>query len=297
MVTRGKKAGAKFRRWLRSVTDVFTPEPHDNDELIDLLRGANARGVMDNDSFDTMQRVLQVSDLRVRDVMIPRFQMVVLEKDHAPAEHLPTVIESAHSRFPVIDEDRDDVVGILLAKDLLRYYDTDSNRSFNLRDVLRPAVFVPDSKRLNVLLAEFRASRNHMAIVVDEYGGTAGLVTIEDVLEQIVGNIEDEHDVDEDAVMITERGTNDFVVKALCPLDDFNERFGTKFDDEEFDTIAGLLMSVFGRMPKRGESVGKDGLVFEILHADARRLYLVRVTRVVDEDREPEQAPELTRSV
>jgi len=239
MNARQRGKGHRMRTWLRSVTDIFTPEPHNNDELIELLRGANDRGVMDNDSFDTMQRV--------------------------------------------IDEDRDDVVGILLAKDLLRYFDTDSRRSFTLRDVLRPAVFIPESKRLNVLLAEFRASRNHMAIVVDEYGGTAGLVTIEDVLEQIVGNIEDEHDIDEDAVMITERGDNDFTVKALCPLDEFNERFGTQFDDEEFDTIAGFLMSVFGRMPKRGESVGKDGFVFEILHADARRLYLVRVTRVIDD--------------
>lgn len=283
MNARRRGKGHRVRTWLRSVTDIFTPEPHNNDELIELLRGANDRGVMDNDSFDTMQRVLQVADLRVRDVMIPRSLMVVLEKDHAPEQHLPTVIESAHSRFPVIDEDRDDVDGILLAKDLLRYFEPDSRRNFNLRDVLRPAVFIPESKRLNVLLAEFRANRNHMAIVVDEYGGTAGLVTIEDVLEQIVGNIEDEHDVDEDAVMITERGDNDFTVKALCPLDDFNERFGTQFDDEEFDTIAGWLMSVFGRMPKRGESVGKDGFVFEILHADARRLYLVRVTRVVDD--------------
>jgi len=270
---------SKLRQFMRSVSDAAKPEPQNQDELLEMLQGARRRDVMDQDTFDGIQRLLQISDLRVRDVMVPRPQMVVLERDHTPVEHLPVVIESAHSRFPVIDDDRDRVLGILLAKDLLRYFDSSTSRGYNLRDILRPAVFIPESKRLNVLLADFRANRNHMAIVVDEYGGTAGLVTIEDVLEQIVGNIEDEHDVEDDAVVINDHGENEFTVKALCPLDEFNEYFKTTFDEEEYDTIAGFVMSIFGRMPKRGESVGTDGFVFEVLHADSRRLYLLRVKR------------------
>ena len=274
----------KGRLWFQRIAQLVRRQPafqdqslKTRDELLDVLRDAQHRQLLDHDALDTIERVVQVSDLRVRDVMIPRSQMVVVDRGASPEQILPVVVESAHSRFPVIDGDRDKIVGILLAKDLLKYFDPDQRRQFNLREILRSAVFIPESKRLNVLLAEFRASRNHMAIVVDEYSGVAGLVTIEDVLEQIVGDIEDEHDIDDDIGMVIERGEYDFVVKALFDLEDFNERFGTAFDTTEIDTVGGLIVSHFGHVPKRGEMITLNEIQFEVLHADSRRVHLVRV--------------------
>lgn len=276
------KREAGSQSWLERLSHWVHREPADREELVDMLRDASDRDLVDQDSADTIERVLKVSELRVRDIMIPRSQMVVVDKDNSPEDMLPVVIESAHSRFPVIDEDRDKVIGILLAKDLLRYFDGTDKARFKTRDILRPAVFVPDSKRLNILLAEFRASRNHMAIVVDEYGGVDGLVTIEDVLEQIVGNIEDEHDVDNDAGMIMKHGPNEYVVKALVALEDFNEYFDTDFQSEDVDTIGGLVMSELGEVPKRGDSLVLGSFSFETLHSDSRRVYLFKLRTNVD---------------
>ncbi len=225
-----------------------------------------------------IEGVLQVADLRVRDIMIPRAQMVVVERDHEISRVLPVVTESAHSRFPVIDDDRAEVVGIMLAKDLLQYCGENAPR-FKMRDIVRSAVFVPESKRLNVLLREFRASRNHMAIVIDEYGSAAGLVTIEDVLEQIVGEIEDEYDFDEDA-FILKRGDNNYTIKAHTTIEEFNDYFGVTFDDDEFDTIGGLTVNAFGHLPTRGESVVVDGFRFKVVRADSRRVHLLNIERI-----------------
>jgi magnesium and cobalt transporter len=215
--------------------------------------------------------------MQVRDIMIPRAQMVVVERDADLKVILQTVVESAHSRFPAVGENRDEVIGILLAKDLLPYFLDGEDNRFNLRDILRPAVFIPESKRLNVLLKEFRASRNHIAIVVDEYGGVAGMVTIEDVLEQIVGEIEDEHDVEEDAYIFEHRN-EEYTVKAITPIEDFNDYFQTNFSDEEFDTIGGLVMNGFGHMPKRGEKLDLGDFHFKVLRASNRQIYLLQVS-------------------
>lgn len=266
--------------WVERFARLVGRKPVSREELLEVLRQAQQRRLLDQDSLDMIERVFQVSELRAGDIMISRSQMVVVDRDAAPEEFLPMVIESAHSRFPAIDGDRDKVVGIMLAKDLLRYFDEGNKGHFNMRDMLRPAVFVPESKRLNVLLTEFRANRNHMAIVVDEYGGVAGLVTIEDVIEQIVGDIEDEHDIDEEASMIMERGDNEFIVKALLPLEDFNERFGSNFELEEIDTVGGLIINSLGHVPARGEVVEIERLRFEVLNADSRRIHLVKLTRL-----------------
>lgn len=266
------------RSWFERLSQALLgDEPQDRDDLIKLLRDAAKRNLIDVDALAMIEGVLEVAEMRVRDIMVPRSQMVVVERDVDPEDFLPTIIESAHSRFPVIGDSKDEVVGILLAKDLLTYFKNGRNGDFQLRDVLRPAVFVPESKRLNVLLKEFRASRNHMAIVVDEYSGVAGLVTIEDVLEQIVGEIDDEHDVEEEGFIRKYRETT-YTVKALTPIAEFNEHFGTQFSDEEFDTIGGLLMHHFGRLPKRGESLSLENMRFKVLRADSRRIHLLRVT-------------------
>lgn len=266
-----------FRTWL---SRIFGYEPQSSEELVDVMQHAQQRGLLDQDELDTIRRVLQVSELQVRDIMIPRSKMVVVDKDSVPEKFLPVLIESAHSRFPVIDGDRDKVVGILLAKDVLSYFDRGGKGSFNVREVLRPAVFIPESKRLNVLLTEFRERRNHMAVVVDEYGGVAGLVTIEDVLEQIVGEIEDEHDIDEEGDMLFQHGENEFVTKALMPLGEFNDFFHTNFDIDEHDTVGGLVVKNFGHVPQRGEAVTVDSIQFEVLNADSRRVHLLKVSRV-----------------
>ena len=222
-----------------------------------------------------IEGVLQVSEMTVRDIMIPRSQMDVVSQEDSPPEFIPLVLETRHSRFPVIGENKDDVVGILLAKELLNYYA--NPESFDLKDTFRPAVFVPESKRLNVLLRDFRANRNHMAIVVDEYGGVSGLVTIEDVLEQIVGDIEDEYDFDESEDNIIAEASGRFRVKAQTEIGDFNTRFATDFADDEFDTVGGLVLQAFGRLPKRGEVTTIGGLRFRVVRADSRRLYTLQI--------------------
>ncbi len=265
----------KFTRLYRQVTGRGLTR----EDLFDALDRAQRQGLFEQDTLDTIERVVQVSELRVRDIMIPRARMVVINKTQTPEEILPLIIGSAHSRFPVVDTDRDRVVGILLAKDLLRYFH-DPDETFSWRDMLRPAVLVPESKRLNVLLVEFRESRNHMAIVVDEYGGIAGLITIEDVLEQIVGEIEDEHDINEEAGMVMRRGENEYVVKAVIELEDFNELLGTNLDEDEYHTLGGAVVSRFERVPQRGEKIRFAGLEFEVLNADSRRVHLIRVRRL-----------------
>ncbi len=257
-------------------------EPRDRGELLELLRDAQAREIFDADTLQMVEGVFQVVEMRVRDIMIPRGQMVVVEYDTTLEEILTVVIESGHSRFPVINEDKDNVVGVLLAKDLLRYSGIGSQQRFRLDDIMRKATFTPETKRLNVLLKEFRAARNHMAIVLDEYGGVGGLVTIEDVLEEIVGEIDDEHDTEED-VDIKDHGDGRYSVRALTPIEDFNDTLGTQFGDEEFDTIGGLLMQHIGHMPKAGETATIDGCQFRVLSADSRRLHLLQVTLTASE--------------
>ena len=247
----------------------------DRDELLDILRGAFERHLLDADALSMIEGVMSVSEMTVRDIMIPRSQMDVVSEDDDPAEFIPLVLETKHSRFPVIGENKDDVVGILLAKELLNYYA--NPESFDLKDTFRPAVFVPESKRLNVLLRDFRANRNHMAIVVDEYGGVSGLVTIEDVLEQIVGDIEDEYDFDESEDNIIAEANGRYRVKAQTEIADFNERFSTDFADDEFDTVGGLVLQAFGRLPKRGETATIGDFRFRVIRADSRRLHTLHV--------------------
>ena len=282
--------GSFALRWLERLLPGMVGEPKDRDELIDLLKQAKDRALFDTEALAMMEGVLQVADLRVRDIMIPRAQMVVVGRDHELSQVLPVVVESAHSRFPVIDDDRAEVVGILLAKDLLQYCSGDAPR-FKMRDIVRSAVFVPESKRLNVLLREFRASRNHMAIVIDEYGNAAGLVTIEDVLEQIVGEIEDEYDFDEGA-FILRRGPNKYTVKAHTTIEDFNEYFDVHFDHSDYDTIGGLTVNAFGHLPERGESVIAEGFRFTVVRADSRKVRLLDVERIPGDDLAPQQTTE-----
>ena len=255
---------------LERLSAFLTREPEDREELLDLLHGAFERKLLDADALSMIEGVLQVSEMTVRDIMIPRAQMDVVSIEDDPAEFIPLVLETRHSRFPVIGENKDDVVGILLAKELLNWYR--SRETFNLHDTLRPAVFVPESKRLNVLLRDFRANRNHIAIVVDEYGGVSGLVTIEDVLEQIVGDIEDEYDFDESEDNIIAEAGGRYRVKAQTEISDFNAHFGTDFADDEFDTVGGLVLQAFGRLPKRGEVATIGDLRFRVIRADSRRL-------------------------
>jgi magnesium and cobalt transporter len=240
---------------------------------------------MDADSLAMIEGVLQVSEMQVRDIMIPRSQMDVIDITDPPETFIPHVIETAHSRFPVIEDNKNDVIGILLAKDLLRYY---AGEDFDVRDMLRPAVFIPESKRLNVLLKEFRSNRNHIAIVVDEYGGVAGMVTIEDVLEQIVGDIEDEYDYDEDEDNIIKNADGHYRVKALTEIADFNEAVGMNLSDEEFSTFGGLVVNRFGHLPKRNEEITFDGMHIKVLRADSRRLHsiMVEILPTLDESLE-----------
>ena len=266
---------------LERISHWLMREPEDREQLIELLHGAYENNLMDADALAMIEGVLQVSEMRVGEIMIPRAQMDVIDINDAPEVFIPHVIETAHSRFPVIDKERDDIIGILLAKDLLRHYAEDDA---DIRGMLRPAVFIPESKRLNVLLKEFRSNRNHIAIVVNEYGGVAGIVTIEDVLEQIVGDIEDEYDFDETEDNIIREHDGVFRVKASTEIADFNQTLGAQFSDEEFDTIGGLIVSRFGHLPKRGESVKFDGFNFSVLRADSRRLHAVRVSRLSPEE-------------
>ena len=255
-------------------------EPEDREELIELLRTCYERNLLDADALAMIEGVLQVSEMQARDIMVPRAQMDAIDIRESPDQFIPTVIQTGHSRFPVFGENKDDVIGILLAKDLLRHYA--GEEEFNVREMLRPAVFIPGSKPLNVLLKEFRKNRNHIAIVVDEYGGVAGLITIEDVLEQIVGDIEDEYDFDEAEDNIVQEKRGIYRVKALTEIADFNAAFGTDFSDEEFDTVGGLVLKRFGRVPKRGEQLLIDQWNFRVLRADSRRVYLLQIAKKLD---------------
>jgi len=292
--------GRQHNSWLERLSQTllsktFSSRPKDRDQLDMVLRDAQKYNLLDHDALTMIEGVLTVSDMQVRDVMVPRSQMIVVEESASPETFLPVVIESAHSRFPVVGDNRDEIVGILLAKDLLAFYaerdakSAEGNRhKFNLQDMLRPAVFIPESKRLNVLLKDFRANRNHMAIVVDEYGGVAGLVTIEDVLEQIVGDIEDEHDFEDD-VFIVKHSETQYTVKALTPVDDFNEYFDDTLNDDEVDTIGGLIMREFGRMPERDEKCRIGQFEFKVLRADSRRIHLLQMN-ILEEAYEDEIA-------
>ncbi len=265
------------RTWLERLGQALSGELKDRAELVALLQEAQKNNLLDIDALTMMEGVMQVSEMQVRDIMIPRAQITFVEDDATLDEILPVIAESGHSRFPVIGEDRDEVVGLILAKDLLPYFVGDQHEEFTVRDVLRPVVFVPESKRLNVLLKDFRANRNHMAIVVDEFGGAAGLATIEDVIEQIVGEIADEHDIEDD-VSIKKQSDDLFIIKALTQIDDFNDYFEADFSDDEFDTIGGLVMQGFKRMPKRGEEINFGRYRMKVLSADSRRMHLLEVT-------------------
>ncbi|HEY5718880.1 MAG TPA: transporter associated domain-containing protein, partial [Gammaproteobacteria bacterium] len=271
--------GSSQRSWLERLVQVLSGEPRDREQLVELLRDSHRRGLLDFDAMEMIEGVLEVSEMRVDDVMIPRSQMVVVSRDDPPEELVRVAIESGHSRFPVVGDSRDEVVGILLAKDLLAY--RGGNDGFSLRDVLRPPVFIPESKRLDTLLKDFRSSRNHLAVVVDEYGGVAGMITIEDVLEQIVGEIEDEHDVDEEQG-IQAVGEQQYVVPALTDIEDFNEYFGSHFSDDEVDTVGGLVISGLGHLPKRGETFSVGRFTFSVQQADSRRIHTLHLSVASD---------------
>lgn len=275
--------------FMEKLSRIFLDVPQNRDELIDLLQNAQQRELLDMDALNMIEGVFQVAEIQVRDIMIPRAHMVVLEEETPYEDMLPVVINSGHSRFPVIGDNRDEIVGVLLAKDLLRYCNPEDRQNFEIKDVLRPAVIVPESKRLNILLKEFRSSRNHMAIVVDEYGGVSGLVTIEDVLEQIVGEIDDEHDTEE-AGNIHRLGVNRYSVKGLIEIEEFNEFFHSDFSDEEVDTLAGLIMQKLGHLPKRGESVALGRFLFKIMSADSRRIKQLQVVLLPNSGREDHAA-------
>jgi magnesium and cobalt transporter len=262
--------------WRGRLTRTLAGGLKERAQLLELLREATKRGLLDADAMAMVEGALTMAELQARDVMVARAEMVCIRREDPLARILPAVIESGHSRFPVVDGDRDDVVGILLAKDLLRA-GAAAAAKFDMREFLRPAVFVPEAKRLDALLKEFRGNRNHMAIVVDEYGGVAGLVTIEDVIEQIIGEIDDEFDVEEDP-NIRGEGDKQFVVRGATRIGEFNEHFGTSFDDAEFDTVAGLVMQQLGRVPRRGEAVNLGGFEFRVLRTDRRRIDTLRVT-------------------
>jgi magnesium and cobalt transporter len=267
--------------WLERITAFILRQPGDREQLVELLRAAFQRNLFDSDALSMIEGVIQVSEIQARDIMIPRSQMEVIDISETPDKFIPFVIETAHSRFPVTENDKNNVIGILLAKDLLRYYA--GEEEFDVREMLRPVVFIPESKRLNVLLKDFRTNRNHIAIVVDEYGGVAGLVTIEDVLEQIVGEIEDEHDFDEAEDNIVQDPGGHYRVKASTEIMDFNEKLGAELSDEDYDTIGGLVLHTFGRLPKRGEAVTVGDFKFTVLRADSRRLYTLMVERSIAE--------------
>ncbi|MGJ0430575.1 HlyC/CorC family transporter [Methylobacter sp.] len=266
------------KSWVDKISHLLTGEPQDLDDLLEILREAREKRLLDTDALSMIEGVLQVSEMRVRDIMIPRIQMVVVPRDAELNTIFPLVLESAHSRFPVIEDDRSKVVGILLAKDLLAH--ALQNKHLRVEEIMRPVNFVPESKRLNVLLKEFRTNRDHMAIVIDEYGLAAGLITIEDVLEQIVGEIEDEYDEEEDEGYISQRNENEFMIKALTPIEEFDEYFSTHLATDEYDTVGGFIVSQMEHMPKKGESLVVDNLRFEVIRADNRRLHLIKLKKI-----------------
>lgn len=277
-----RRTKPETRNWFDRISQALLGEPQDRQQLITLLRDAQSRELLDADALAMMEGALLVSEQHVRDIMIPRAQMIVVQRDAPIKEILSVIVESGHSRFPVVTDDKDEVSGVLLAKDLLQYFAERGDKKFSIREYLRPAVYIPESKRLNTLLSEFRASRNHMAIVVDEYGGVSGLITIEDVVEQIVGDIDDEHDTDL-GDNIFEHGDNLYVLRALTPIEEFNMRFSTEFSDSEYETIGGLIMHQLGHMPKRSEETSIDRFHFKVLRADSRRIYLLQMRVEQDE--------------
>lgn len=269
------------RNWLEKLTDLFSDDPQNRQDIKGILREAASRSVVDSETLAIMEGALQISEIQVRDIMVPRAQMVHVELGSDIQETLPSIIESAHSRFPVLNRDKDEVVGILLAKDLLPLLQNASANSaanFDLESVMRPVIYIPESKRLSVLLREFRATRNHMAIVIDEFGGVDGLITIEDVLEQIVGDIEDEHDVEEEH-LIKEVDKGVFMVRAQVSIEEFNEHFDSDFGDNEYDTIGGLVTGKFGRVPECNESIEIDGWNFRVVNGTSRIIYLLEVKK------------------
>ena len=273
--------------WLDRLGALLIRKPEDREQLITLLHSAFERNLFDSDALSMIEGVMQVSEMHARDIMVPRSQMDVVDISQKPEQFIPFVIEAAHSRFPVIEGSEDEIIGILLAKDLLRYYaDPDE---FNIRDMLRPAVFIPESKRLNVLLKDFRSNRNHMAIVVNEYGGVAGLVTIEDVLEQIVGDIEDEYDFDEEEANIVMEADGRYRVKAITEIDNFNEVLGANYSSEDYDTIGGLVLNKFGRLPVRNEAVVIGQFKFTVQRADSRRLHVLKVEKLAAAEEIPSE--------
>jgi len=272
--TGGRRSGLLAR-----LTGAFRAAPRDRQGLIDMLDQARRNRILDADEFSMLEGVLEVATIHVRDIMVPRGQMVVVERNAGLGEMLQIIIDSGHSRFPVIADDRDEVIGVLMAKDLLRFYAENDRERFHIKECLRPAMFIPESKRLNLLLKEFRVSHNHMAIVVDEYGGVSGLLTIEDVLEQIVGDIDDEHDPDEEVMIVPEQ-QDTWRVDALMRVEDLNDELGTAFSDADYDTVGGLVMTELGRLPRKGESLVLGGMRFTVLRADRRRVHAVRLRRV-----------------
>ncbi|UJP05911.1 MAG: CBS domain-containing protein [Nitrosomonas sp.] len=266
--------------WFERLGALLIRKPEDREQLITLLHSAFKRNLLDSDALSMIEGVMQVSEMQARDIMVPRSQMDVVDISEKPGQFIPFVINTAHSRFPVIEGSEDEIIGILLAKDLLRYYA--DPEEFNVRGMLRPAVFIPESKRLNVLLKEFRSNRNHMAIVVNEYGGVAGLVTIEDVLEQIVGEIEDEYDFDEEEANIVMEADGIYRVKAITEINSFNETLGANFSDEDYDTIGGLVLNKFGRVPNRDEAVVIGDFKFTVMRADSRRLHTLKAERCIE---------------
>ncbi|MFL0806171.1 MAG: CBS domain-containing protein [Oceanobacter sp.] len=267
------------RSWLEKLTDLFSDDPQSRQDIKDIVREAADRSIVDSETLSILEGALQISDMQVRDIMIPRSQMVSIHINDTLKECLPAIIESAHSRFPVMGEDTDDVQGVLLAKDLLPLLLDDNPSAFQLSNIIRPAVVIPESKRLNHLLREFRNTRNHMAIVIDEFGGIGGLVTIEDVLEQIVGEIEDEHDLDDEESLIKEVEPGITVVKALAPLEDFNKHFGTDIPNDDFDTIGGIVVHQFGRVPECNEHIQINDWNFRVIHGTSRQINLLEVTQ------------------
>lgn len=265
------------KSWLDRVLYAFSGEPKSRDDLLDIIKDAAENKLLDQEALSIIEGALDVSSLQAREIMIPRTQIVAVKVEDKPKEFLPKIIESGHSRFPVVGDSIDDVKGILLAKDLLRMM-LEGNNDFSLEDIIRPANIVPESKRVNVLLREFREQRYHMALVIDEYGGISGLITIEDILEEIVGEIEDETDEEVSDEYIKKVSETDYVIKALTPIDDFNDYFEAGLSDEDFDTIGGILMQSFGHLPKRNETTEVDGFTFRVLYADNRQIHLVRLT-------------------
>ncbi len=266
------------RTWAERISQAFSSnEPRNREELLQILRDAHSRQLFDTEALSIIEGAMMVSEMQVKEVMIPRCQMVVIKEEQTAREFIDEVLTSAHSRFPVLGNNPDEVLGILLAKDLLKPAIEGKLERFAIRDYLRPAIKVPESKRLNALLKNFRDTQNHMAIVVNEYGGIAGLITIEDVLEQIVGEIDDEHDYEEEDYLIKEGEDNTFVVKARTPVDEFNEYFKTSFDENQFNTIGGFVLKEFGRLPKRDEMVSINNLLFRVLNADNRSIHLLEV--------------------